>query len=313
MTASLEGEFAMVTFKQPFISVIIPVYNDSDLLRLCLTALGQQTYPRDYHEVIVIDNNSEEDIAAVAAQFPWVKLLHEPRPGSYVARNKGLSVAQGEVIAFTDADCIPAPTWLENGVRTLLSASDIGLVAGHIELFAQDRDRPNPYELYEITALSFPQDQFLANDHFGVTANLFTFRAVIERVGLFDETLKSGGDKQWGQRVYAAGYRQLYGADAIVNHPARNTWKDLRKRSIRIMGGKYDLLKATQNSRLALLKDFVVFLKPPFRFFWRTWQDARLQGLGQKCQFTWVMLRLRWVAIQERFRLQFSNGVSERS
>lgn len=297
----------------PFVSVIIPVYNDNAHLTLCLQALARQTYPADRHEIIVVDNNSEENVAAAVAAFERVRLAQEPRPGSYIARNRGVELAAGEVIAFTDADCIPEPTWLERGVATLLSQPNVGLVAGRVELFAQDRDRPNPYELYETIALAFPQDQFLANDRFGVTANLFTFKRVLAAVGPFDETLKSGGDREWGQRVYAAGYRQLYGPEAQVNHPARNTWEDLRKRSVRIMGGRYDMLTAAQDSKAALLKDFIVFLKPPFRFFWRTWQDSRLRGPGQKWQFTVVMLRLRWVAIQERFRLQFSHGVSERS
>jgi glycosyltransferase involved in cell wall biosynthesis len=304
---------AMKSKLTPFVSIIIPVFNDNDYLSLCLNALAVQTYPLDHYEVIVVDNNSDEDVQLVTDSFDFVSLLHEPIPGSYVARNRGIKAAKGEVIAFTDADCIPAPNWVEQGVAALYSEDNVGLVAGHIDLFSKDDSRPNPFELYETIALSFPQDQFLANDRFGVTANLFTFKHALSTVGLFDETLKSGGDRDWGQRVYAAGYRQLYSAQAAIKHPARDTWESLRKRSVRIVGGKYDLLKAKKPTQLELWKDFIIALKPPFRFFFRVWQDSRLKTYHQKVQFTLVMLRLRWVAIQERFLLQFANEVSKRS
>ena len=295
-----------------FVSVVIPVFNDNAHLKLCLEALSQQTYPQDAYEIIVIDNNSQEDVSYITAQLEGVRLDCELRPGSYVARNRGIEIAQGEIIAFTDADCIPAPNWLKSGVEVLKSAPNIGLVAGRVDLFVKDPGCPNCFELYEKVALDFPQDQFLANDHFGVTANLFTFKHIIETVGSFDETLKSGGDKQWGHRVYKAGYRQLYASESLVRHPARNTWEDLCKRYVRIIGGRYDLLDPASMSNIDLLKDFILFLRPPFRFFLRTWHDTRLQGINQKIQFTVVMLRLRWAAIQERTRLQFGNGMSER-
>jgi glycosyltransferase involved in cell wall biosynthesis len=296
----------------PLVSVIIPVYNDNEPLKICLAALVKQTYPQDRYEIIVVDNGSQEDVKAAIREFDTVKLTYESQPGAYVARNRGIEIAQGEIVAFTDADCIPEPTWIEHGVRVLKSEPNVGLVAGHIEMFVKNPGRPNAIELYETIALSFPQDQFVANDQFGVTANLFTFKHVIDAVGLFDGTLKCYGDVNWGKRVYAAGYRQLYAKDAQVNHPAQDTWENLRKRSVRTIGGKYDVLVAANKSRLALLTDFFLFLKPPFSFFWRTWQDPRLNDLGQKLQFTAVMLRLRWVAIQERFRLQFIGGVSDR-
>ncbi len=215
--------------RTPLVSVIVPVYNDNEFLQACLNALAKQTYTKEQYEIIVVDNNSQEDVGIVVDGFEHVTLVHESQPGSYIARNTGIEVAKGEVIAFTDADCIPAPKWLENGVSTLHSEPNVGLVAGHIDLFAKDSENPNPFELYETVALAFPQDQFLADDQFGVTANLFTFKHVLDKVGGFNETLKSGGDKEWGQRVFKAGYTQLYAKDANVDHPARSTWEAIRE------------------------------------------------------------------------------------
>ncbi|NJR59652.1 MAG: glycosyltransferase [Cyanobacteria bacterium CRU_2_1] len=296
----------------PFVSIVIPVFNDSEKLNICLKALDQQTYPKEHYEIIVVDNNSQDDVKSVVIQFSQASLTHESRPGSYVARNKGISISKGEVIAFTDADCIPAPNWIERGIAALLSKPNIGLVAGRIDFFVKNPSDPNPFELYESLAMSFPQEEFLKDKKFGVTANLFTFKKILDGVGLFDENLRSGGDLQWGQRVFAKGYQQVYADDACVNHPARGSWEDLRKRSIRITGGKYDLMRKSSTSNLDALKDLILFLKPPFRSFFRIWTDKRLHGTKQKFQFTVVMLRLRWVAIQERLRLQLGKGISDR-
>jgi len=97
----------------PFVSVIIPVYNDPERLKTCLQALEEQTYPQSSYEVIVVDNGSDESIEPIVTEFNQAKAGYEPHPGSYAARNKGLSLARGEVIAFTDADCIPALDWIE--------------------------------------------------------------------------------------------------------------------------------------------------------------------------------------------------------
>ena len=310
--SSSENNLVMSDLRNLFVSVIIPVFNDNARLQVCLKALERQTYPKELYEIVVIDNNSHEKVESVTSQFAQVVLTREACPGSYIARNKGLSITKGDIIVFTDADCIPDSDWLEKGVIALLSQPNMGLVAGRIDLFAKDPKTPNAIELYESIALSFPQDKFVKDGKFGVTANLFTFKRVLDDVGFFDERLKSGGDRQWGERVFAQGYRQIYADDVRVNHPARDSWEDLRKRSIRMTGGTYDLIKQSYGSNLDALKDLILFLKPPFRSFFRIWTDERLCGAKQKFQFTVVMLRLRWVAIQERLRLQIGGGISDR-
>ncbi|MEC4818409.1 MAG: glycosyltransferase family A protein, partial [Scytonema sp. PMC 1069.18] len=232
----------MLHFSSPFVSVIIPVFNDASRLKICLEALEKQTYQKSLYEVIVVDNASElqENIAGVVAQFPQAISAYESLPGSYAARNKGLSLATGEVIAFTDADCIPAPDWIEKGVKNLLQVPNCGLVAGQINIFCKNPHQGTPVELYE-RILSLPQKEFLEKHHYGATANVFTWKSVIEKVGYFDATLKSSGDLEWGQRVHSWGYKQIYAEDTYVAHPARYSFQQLYKRIIRLAGGFYDL------------------------------------------------------------------------
>ena len=235
-------ENAPQTFaERPFASVIIPVYNDAVRLTACLKALGRQTYPRDRYEVIVVDNGSDTPVASVvAATFPGAHVVRESQQGSYAARNRGLALARAEIVAFTDSDCLPAARWLEEGIRALRQTTNCGLVGGRIELVFGDAARPTSVEIFAaMTARR--QKQFLDADHFCETANLFTTRSVIKDVGPFEPRLKSRGDVVFGQRVFAAGYRQVYAERAVVMHPAPRSLRALLRRTARLVGGKHDV------------------------------------------------------------------------
>ncbi|MBH8551087.1 glycosyltransferase family 2 protein [Nostocaceae cyanobacterium CENA357] len=294
-----------------FITVIVPVFNDSKKLKLCLNALENQTYPKHLYEVIVVDNASEEDIKSVSVCFAQTKFCYEGCPGSYTARNKGISLAKGEILAFTDSDCIPASDWIEKGVNSLLNIPNCGLVAGKIDLFFQNPDRPTSVEIFESIYLNFPQQEKLQNLHYGMTANIFTFRHIFDDVGYFDGTLKSGGDRQWGQRVFAAGYKQVYADDVRVAHPARHSLSQLRKRVARLTGGKFDRMMSHNPSTTEIVGDLVETFKPPFRSLYHAWTIEELKNIQQKLQFIFIMLFVRYVVIVEKLRL-YLGGNSQR-
>ena len=90
----------------PRVSIVIPVFNQAQDLGRCLAALERQTYPADRFEAIVVDNGSDEPIGPVTERFSFVRAICEPAPGSYAARNRGIEASRGEVLAFTDADCL---------------------------------------------------------------------------------------------------------------------------------------------------------------------------------------------------------------
>src|ERR1700722_437712 len=97
-------------------SVVIAVRNSAPSLEICLEALRKQTYPREAFEVIVVDNDSTDDIAGVQRRFPEVRWFRDGGAGWPAARNHGLRQARGEIFASTDGDCVPDPQWLERGV-----------------------------------------------------------------------------------------------------------------------------------------------------------------------------------------------------
>lgn len=307
----------MATSLEPFISVIIPVFNDEEQLQLCLSALDKQSYASSRYEIIVVDNGSDclECLKRVIKPYQKVILTHESTPGSYAARNKGLTIAKGEVIAFTDADCIPAPDWLEKGVQLLNATPNCGLVAGHIQLFFRNPDQPNMVELYE-SVRALPQQEFVQQHHYGATANVFTTRQVIEKVGQFDHRLKSSGDVEWGKRVYAHGYQQVYGETVIVKHPTRSSWREFYNRTKRLAGGHYDLQLKQASSvwqrQIIFLRTLVQNLIPPVFFTINTLLDDRLKGIGQKLKVSLVMFLVRYISAWETLQIKLGR-VSSRA
>ncbi|MDB9527127.1 glycosyltransferase [Oscillatoria sp. CS-180] len=300
----------------PFVSVIIPVYNDAGRLRLCLAALSTQTYPRSRFEIIVIDNGSDypERTKAATASLNRVTVVSEPTPGSYAARNRGLAIAQGEAIAFTDADCIPDSDWLERGIAHLQQTPNCGQVVGKVNLFFANPDRPTAVELYE-SLTAFPQERLLKEFHGGATANVFTWRRVIEDVGPFNTRLKSNGDLEWGGRVFDRGYAQVYAADVQVAHPARRSLGELHKRTVRLAGGVIDRLIRPDDKFIQRQKMFarllVDDLTPPVNFVINTFRNSDLKHWQHKLKASLVIFYVRYVSAGEKLRLKFG-GASNR-
>ena len=149
------------------VSVVVPVYNRSGELRRLLHALAGQTFSGSQIEVLVCDDGSTEDLMKVLQEFdgnlagekgggsnlperpggccaqigpvPFLTegnlqlvYLRQANLGPGAARNLGLMHARGELVALTDSDCIPAPTWLDEIIRPLADAS-VGIVGGNID------------------------------------------------------------------------------------------------------------------------------------------------------------------------------------
>ena len=188
-------------------------------------------------ELILVDNHPVATLAPCFKKRDDLRILHEPKPGSYAARNAGIRQAQGDVVVFTDADCLPTRDWLREGLEALRNQPDKIGVAGAVRFLYRRQSAPNTWELLD-SVLHIQQELYVKDNHFGATANLFVRRNAFETVGLFREDLMSGGDREWGERAFCLGRQLGYAERAIVLHPARWSWTDLLKKTQRIAGGE---------------------------------------------------------------------------
>ena len=290
---------------RPFVSVIIPVFNDCVRLGVCLAALQRQSYPKDRIEIIVVDNGSNNGIELLAKQYPFVVLISEAEPGSYSARNTGIAHAQGEIVVFTDADCIPDNDWIEKGVNRLTNTPGCGLVTGDLELFFKDPQKLTPVELF-LDSFSEYRESVLREVQWGATANIFTYREVINRVGRFNEVLKSGGDQEWGNRIFFSGLKLVHDPEVRVKHPARSSFFQFCSLCTRVIGGQFYLKK--YNGKFWK----VIILEPSSlnsrfqndsTYLMQILRSKRYRKVEQKCSILLVWVLVKGIKVIEIIRL----------
>lgn len=225
----------------PFISVIIPVYNDPVGLKDTLHSIVLQEYQGDF-EVIVADNGSTDNTLDVVDKYrddypELIKVVIEDSlQSSYAARNKGLEVARGSIIAFIDADMSVEKDWLSR-ISDSLENNNADYLGCGVEIHSDDDSIFALYNKIE----GFPVEEYINNRHFAPTCCLIVRKSVFDHLGAFDPNLISSGDYEFGNRVYNAGYKLDYDSKIVMKHPARTTFKQIIKKSFRIGRGFYQL------------------------------------------------------------------------
>ena len=236
MPTDSKGRFYL---KNPRISVIIPVWNGAAVIGAALEALRHQTAnPLDF-ETIVIDNGSTDNTGLIVADFQEVQMLSEPQPGSYRARNRGIAAARGQLLLFTDADCLPAQDWIEKALNYGAQNPE-ALVGGRVLLYRQDGSGRFSTRYDELTA--FNQEWNLKHNRMCVTANWLCHRDILAAVGGFNSEFLSGGDADCSRRLADMGAPLIYAADLIVRHPSRASLRELAQKKRRVIGGRWQKL-----------------------------------------------------------------------
>lgn len=291
----------------PDVTVIVPAYNNPDGLRLCIRALLDQSYPAAV-EIVIVDNGGAHSLEGLKAEYPTVIFLEEERIGSYCARNTGIARARGEVFAFTDSDCCPAPDWLQSGVRRLLREGKKSIVGGRLDVVPVN-PHPGIAELYDI-AVSFPQEVSIPWRNYSVTANLLVRRSDFDLIGAFNGSLRSGGDGEWCRRAIRAGNRLVYEDDAIVRHPARTTDAEIVARLRRTEAGLRDI----SPSWGGCIREVLKCLAPPvIETYMLLWGRGKTLLWHQKTRIVIYAWQVRWLRAWLRLKFQIEDSESPRA
>jgi len=196
-------------------SVIVPVRGMDAQVLLLLDALERQTVSRDLFEIVLADDGGgSRSLAALATRDGHIRVLQGPRSNSYAARNRAIAGAGASILACCDADCVPEPQWIEQGMAALEHAD---VAAGLIRLIAPER--PTIWAMLD--ASTFLDQERAVRSGYAVTANLCFRRELFERVGGFDDTLPNQGDYDFVSRCVAAGATLSFAPGAVVRHPTR--------------------------------------------------------------------------------------------
>ena len=209
---------------RPQITVVIPARDGARSLPPLFDSLDRQTLARDRYEVIVVDNASRDETADLSRSRGAI-VVDEPKPSRSGARNAGVRRASADLIAFTDADCVVAPGWLEALVGAL---REHPLVAGPVHLTTGDP--PNAVERFE-SLWRFAQEAGV-KDGWAATANLGIRRSVHDEIGGFDVAYRHiGEDADYCLRARSRGHVLGYSAGAVVEHYAEDALWPMLKRA----------------------------------------------------------------------------------
>ena len=176
--------------REPFFSVIIPALNEERFIAQTLAALRELSYPPDRFEVILVDSGSMDRTPELARSL-GARVLERTKPGVGAARNLGAREARGEILAFLDADCLPAQDWLQQAQRSVarercITGAEVGVPdnAGWIERawYLQ-----SSFTREEVTHIN--------------TGNMIVPRDLFFEIGEFDESLVSGEDYEFCARA----------------------------------------------------------------------------------------------------------------
>ncbi|MBI3734196.1 MAG: glycosyltransferase [Chloroflexi bacterium] len=197
------------------ISVIVPAHNSASTLNACLLALQNQTVPRSEYEVILVDDGSSDGTTAIGRKL-GVQVLRQARRGPAAARNLGASVAQGDIILFTDSDCSPAPDWIEQmrrpfadsrvmGAKGVYASRQKQLLPRFIQVEYEDKYRRMARQA---------QIDFIDTYSAGYRRSLF-----LEQGG-FDIKFPdpSAEDVEFSFRLAKQGHRLVFAPHAVVEH-----------------------------------------------------------------------------------------------
>jgi GT2 family glycosyltransferase len=286
------------------VSVIVPTHDRKAALHRCLTALRAQEHP-DFETLVVDDASSDDTAEMVRGEFPEVRLIVLDRNrGAATARNHGIEAAGGELLAFTDDDCIVPPDWLLRHER-LHADAKIGAAGGPLVSAA-----PNFFDRFDMARYPAwhaptadpepaPADELYAN-------NLSVRREVLERVGRFDERYLSGEDPQLTRRIGRAGYALLRDPELRVEHGKVHTLRSyLVTRFHRGCGS----VLADLDAGTLRLRRFVPVPSPgQMRRHWQAFQRLFGGGASELARFTALSVAARFAEVAGRAYYRWTRG-----
>ena len=205
----------------PLVSIVIPTYARPERLRECLASLARQTMPADTFEIVVVDDGSPQPVVPpedTTPAGPTIRIIRQPNAGPSAARNRGVAEAGGKLIAFTDDDCLPTPTWLESLVTAHRQFPD-ALVGGiTFNGLTDDFFATTNQMIIDLVYEHFNADE--ASAYFLTSNNILCSRANYGEIGGFDSSFARAGaeDRDFCDRWRASGRPLTLVPAATIEH-----------------------------------------------------------------------------------------------
>ena len=214
-------------------SVVVCTFNRADLLQVCLETLVAQTLPSERYEIIIVDNNSADETAKVAAdftsRFPHARYIFEASQGLSNARNRGWEEAHGLYVAYVDDECKVPPDWLKNAA-VAITAHRPEMLGGPYGVWYRNSKPAWFKDEYASNHVMGSEARPLANGEYLSGGNMFIRREILAENGGFDPRFGMNGNRiafgeetafQIRLRANAPGCLIYYDPALTLNHMVR--------------------------------------------------------------------------------------------
>ncbi|MDI9624709.1 MAG: glycosyltransferase [Methanothermobacter sp.] len=219
----------------PRVSVVIPMRNEAKILKKCLQAMEKLDYPDNLLEIVIVNDGSTDNTRELILETNWsfnYQYIETEGVGVSKARDIGFKKANGDFIAFTDADCIVKEDW----IKRLLEPFDDGVAAVGGPNVTPEDDKPFAKCVgLALSFLSKPGARYAYEGkkvheiHHNPTCNVMYRKSVLEEVGGFNHNLVTTDDEELDYRIRKKGYKIIYTPFARVKHYRRPNWKKYAK------------------------------------------------------------------------------------
>jgi glycosyltransferase involved in cell wall biosynthesis len=232
------------------VSVIVPVFNGAHIIGDCINALLAQTYPLEKYEIIVVDDGSTDRTSEILQRYS-IRIYYQNNQGPAAARNKGVEMAQGNIVLFTDADCIPNSSWIAEMIAPFRSADIVGVKGAY---------RTKQTSLWaRFVQVEFNERYEILSKHKYIdmvdTYSAAYKKSIFLSLGCFDESFPApnGEDADLSFRMARQGYKLKFNPKAIVWHTGH---PDTLLKYIRLKFWRgYWRVKVYQKSPSKIIKD----------------------------------------------------------
>lgn len=231
------------------VSIVIPTKDDEDVIGDCLASIQELEYPEQERETIIVDGHSTDNTVDIANEYDC-RVIYEDGGTISHAREVGTGESRGEYIAFTDADCVLEPDWLNELLAPFESATtdDIAAVGGPNITPDDDtafaRAVGETLEFLSGVGARYGYDGDEPREiHHNPTCNVIYRKPVIKEIDGFDEELVTVDDEELDARIRDRGYRILYTPNARVYHYRRTDWEGYKRMAYRYGMGRAQAIK----------------------------------------------------------------------
>lgn len=219
------------------ISIVVPVFNGQATIGQCLDSLVKQEPSNKSLEIIVVDDGSQDETLKILSRYAGISVVSQSNAGPAAARNRGVKEATGDIVLFTDADCVPGERWVEEMVKSFLNDPSVVGVKGvyrtkQSKLTARFVQLEFEYKYQQMRK----QMRKAGGIAFIDTSSAGYLRRVFLEAGGFDKTSfakASTEDIDLSFRLVSRGYRLVFNQDAYVYHQHPESFSDYIKRKSR--------------------------------------------------------------------------------